>query len=92
MKEHPLMLDRSNEFVCVSDINNDYIELNKVLYNPTLPTPIRKEYLQKITFESFRFIFTNEQLDYLCTFEHTQCDQFIDEFKRLKKEIKNEYE
>ena len=90
MKEHPLMVDDTNEFVCVSDITGDFVSHNKVIYNPNLPVPLRKENLQRVTFESFSFIFTDEQLDYLCKFSHTECDKFMDEFKKLKKEIKNE--
>lgn len=90
MKEHPLLVDDTNEFVCVSDITGEYCAHNKVIYNPNLPTPLRKENLQTVTFEHFSFTFTNEQLDYLCEFNHVECDKFIDEFKKLKKEIKHE--
>lgn len=90
MKEHPLMVDDVNEFVCVSDITNNFVSHNKVIYNPNLPLALRKEMLQRISFECFHFIFTDEQLNYLCRFNHSECDKFIDEFKRFKKEIKKE--
>lgn len=90
MKEHPLLVDDTNEFVCISDITGEFCSYNMVIYNPNLPLALRKENLQKVTFENFHFTFTNEQLDYLCGFLHTECDKFIDEFKKLKKEIKHE--
>lgn len=84
LKQHPLMVDDTNEFVCISDIINDFTEYNRVLYNPNLLMPIRKEMLQRITFECFYFTLTNEQLDHLCKFSHTECDKFILEFNKIR--------
>lgn len=91
MKEHPLMIDDTNDFVCISDITGTFTEHNTVLFNPMLPRAIRMEYLQKITFEYFHFTFTPEQLEHLVDdYGLSNTSDFIDEFKRLKKEIKNE--
>ena len=89
IKQHSLMVDDTNEFVCISDIINDFTEYNRVLYNPNLLTPIRKEMLQRVTFECFRFTLTDEQLDHLCKFSHTECDKFISEFNRIRNEKNN---
>ena len=91
MKEHPLMTDDSNEFVCISDITGEFTENNKVIFNPLLPRVIRMEYLQKVTFEYFHFTFTPEQLAHLVDdYGFANTEEFIDEFKRLKKQIKKE--
>lgn len=91
MKEHPLMTDDSNDFVCISDITGTFVPNNKVLFNPMLPRVIRMEYLQKVTFEYFHFTFTPEQLEHLVDdYGLTTTHEFIHEFKRLKKEIKKE--
>lgn len=91
MKAHPLSVNNSNGFVSVSDITGVFVEHNKVLFNPLLPRVIRMEYLQKVTFEYFHFTFTPEQLSHLVDdYGMATCDEFIDEFRKLKKDIKHE--
>ena len=89
-KTHPLLLEINNDFVCISDITETYVPQNYVLYNPSLPFALRKEHLQENSFKVFNFTFTPEQLDYICQFGPTRCIEFIQEFKKLKKEIKHE--
>ena len=91
MKEHPLMTDDSNNFVCINDITGTFSEKNAVIFNPLLPRVIRMEYLQRMTFEYFHFTFTPEQLEHLVDdYGFTTTHEFINEFKRLKKGIKKE--
>ena len=89
-KTHPLLLDSSNDFVCISDITDTFIPHNYVFYNPSLPLALRKEHLQKNSFLFFNFTFTPEQLDELCQYGPNRCKEFIQAFKKFKKEIKNE--
>lgn len=82
-KVHPLMVDNTNDFVCISDVTGTYIPMNKVMYNPVLPIPSRKNMLQKISKEYFNVKLTETQLESLCECSNAQCYIFIEKYRDI---------
>ena len=65
------------DFVCISDIINDFIPMNRVIYNPSLPHGRCIENIDDCAKKYFSLKLSQEQLESLSRLD---CDNFIKTF------------
>lgn len=82
-KVHPLATSSTTPFVCMSDILNDYVPNNKVVYNPTLSYRRRRELLYDTVNSWLHIKLTANELTQLCQYNGSDAHKFINHFKRI---------
>lgn len=65
------------DFVCISDVINDFIPMNRVIYNPSLPHDRCIENIDDCAKKYFSLKLSQEQLESLSRLD---CDNFIKTF------------
>ena len=71
-------------FVCLDDITGKHVDLNPVVYNPTIKDiDTRKRILFDSIHNNFKIDLTDTDLDRLCHYESDKLYDFINDIKNI---------
>lgn len=82
VSHHVLTIPEGTPFVCLSDLINDFVPHNKVIYNPKLPYRARRAMLYNIAAEEFHVTLSAEELTQLCQYSEANAREFVEAFKK----------